>query len=323
METEPSKQETEQQSPSIKNNVVEKPKSDGSKVLLIILIIIVALAILTAGAYLLYKYAGKQLLSKITGESTGTETSAEKSAGTTSVRSILEMLMYPKSQILDQKQEKDAVFIAEMTLSSGDTVETIKNYYLNLIEEKKWTITRQGKNAGYDDYYLTFTDNGFTDDLEITKYDGDDYTTIDHHLKGDNLKADGLYVPSGNTTPSSTISKTTGDSATSSTANSTSSTDYIISDSNIREIIKSELVNLTSWQLKVARNEIYARHGRPFVHKDLQCYFATKNWYSEDPNYNVSSISSIENNNIATIQAYEQETNSPLANSDSGCNTNQ
>ena len=314
--------ETEQQNPPIENNVVKKPESGGSKVFLIILIVVVALAVLTAGGYLIYKYAGKKILNETTGESTGTETSTEKSVGTTSVRSILEMLMYPKSQILDQKQEKDAVFIAEMTLSSGDTVETIKNYYLNLIEEKKWTITRQGKNAGYDDYYLTFTNNSFTDDLEITKYEGDDYTTIDHHLKGDNLEADGLYVPSGSTAPSSNPSKTTSGSATSSTVNSTSSAGYIISDSNIREITKSELIDFTSWQLKVARNEIYARHGRPFVHKDLQCYFATKSWYSEDPNYNVSSISYIENNNIATIQAYEQETNSPLANSDSGCNTN-
>lgn len=298
------------QAPPVESS--EKPKSGGSKVFLIILIVIVALAILSVGGYFAYKYIGKKLISKYTGDSTKTETSSEKSDGTTSVKSLLEILMYPGSNILDQKQEKDAVYVAEMTLSSGNTVEIIKNYYLNLISEKKWTITRQGKTAGYDDYYVTFTDNTFTDELEITKYETDDYTTISHQLSGENLKADGIYVPSSGNSSAPSASSTA----------ATNSTDYVISDSNSREISKSELINLTPWQLKVARNEIYARHGRPFVHQDLQCYFATKSWYSVDPNYNVSSISYTENKNIATIQAYEQETNSPLANYDSGCDTN-
>ncbi len=95
--------------------------------------------------------------------------------------------------------------------------------------------------------------------------------------------------------------------------------DYVISDSNSRLIKEAELVNLTPWQLKVARNEIYARYGRPFVHKDLQCYFATKSWYHVDENFSESMLSTLENKNVATILAYEEKINSPLLQKDTGC----
>lgn len=95
--------------------------------------------------------------------------------------------------------------------------------------------------------------------------------------------------------------------------------DYVIADSNTRLITESELLHLTPWQLKVARNEIYARHGRPFVHKDLQCYFAQQSWYHGDPNYADSMLSAIESKNANTIKLYEQKINSPLQSFDSGC----
>lgn len=126
------------------------------------------------------------------------------------------------------------------------------------------------------------------------------------------------------TMASVTVTATAGASlVASSTATTASVSDYVIDDSGTRVILRSELVDLTPWQLKVARNEIYARQGREFVHKDLQCYFAKKTWYKVDANYSESSLSTTENKNIATIQAYEEETNSPLASEDSGCNTNQ
>ncbi len=95
--------------------------------------------------------------------------------------------------------------------------------------------------------------------------------------------------------------------------------DYVISDSDTRVIKEAEIRDFTPWQLKVARNEIYARHGRPFVHKDLQCYFATKSWYHADESFTESVLSTTENKNIATIKAYEEKINSPLASKDTGC----
>ncbi len=125
------------------------------------------------------------------------------------------------------------------------------------------------------------------------------------------------------TTASVTVTTTVNASLTaSSTATIFSASDYIIADSSTRVILRSALTDLTPWQLKVARNEIYARHGREFVHKDLQCYFAKKTWYKADVNYSESMLSTTQTKNIATIQAYEEETNSPLQSKDSGCNTN-
>ena len=95
--------------------------------------------------------------------------------------------------------------------------------------------------------------------------------------------------------------------------------DYAIADSDSRVIKEAELIDFTPWQLKVARNEIYARHGRPFVHKDLQCYFATKSWYTIDESFTESSLSTLENRNVATIKAYEEKIDSPLLQKDTGC----
>ena len=95
--------------------------------------------------------------------------------------------------------------------------------------------------------------------------------------------------------------------------------DYVIADSDSRLIKEEELVDFTPWELKVARNEIYARHGRPFVHKDLQCYFATKDWYEIDPNYSESMLSDLEHRNVATILAHEEKIDSPILQKDTGC----
>lgn len=124
--------------------------------------------------------------------------------------------------------------------------------------------------------------------------------------------------PSPAVTVTVTASPTPAASPSLSTSKATSG-DYVISDSDTRVIKTAELVNLTPWQLKIARNEIYARHGRPFVHKDLQCYFATKSWYSVNSNYSDSLLTTVDNKNIATILAYEESINSPLLQKDTGC----
>lgn len=100
---------------------------------------------------------------------------------------------------------------------------------------------------------------------------------------------------------------------------SASPSDYIFFDSDKREITRGELTGLSEWQLKVARNEIYARHGRSFEHRDLQCYFDKMPWYKTDENYSESALSTLENQNIATILEYEKEINSSYLDYDSGC----
>lgn len=98
---------------------------------------------------------------------------------------------------------------------------------------------------------------------------------------------------------------------TANTSSGTSSTDdgYIISDSSIRELTDSDLSGLSKSKLRIARNEIYARHHRKFDSADLQTYFNSKSWYSgtiESSDFVDSAyLSDIEKKNIDLIKKYE------------------
>ena len=63
-------------------------------------------------------------------------------------------------------------------------------------------------------------------------------------------------------------------------ATDTADSSYILAGSDTRKLTEAELSGLTKDQLRLARNEIYARHGLIFQVKDLQDYFSQKSWYS-------------------------------------------
>lgn len=56
--------------------------------------------------------------------------------------------------------------------------------------------------------------------------------------------------------------------------------DYILPESGIRFYTEDEISTLSKEQLRLARNEIYARYGRKFEATDLQQYFNEKSWYT-------------------------------------------
>ena len=93
----------------------------------------------------------------------------------------------------------------------------------------------------------------------------------------------------------------------------------IIPESNIRNVTRADITGLSAWELKVARNELYARHGRPFVHQDLACYFANTSWYRKDQSYTDSRLSALEQRNAVFILNYEKEIGSPVWGVDTGC----
>lgn len=84
---------------------------------------------------------------------------------------------------------------------------------------------------------------------------------------------------------------------------------FVLPYSSIREITTSDLIGLSTEQLMIARNEIYARHGRQFKTDWLQTYFNRCSWYSVNPNYNYdnedSMLTSIELHNVKVIVDYE------------------
>ncbi len=73
-------------------------------------------------------------------------------------------------------------------------------------------------------------------------------------------------------------------------------------DSVIRE---AELQGRSLAELRVMRNEVYARHGRVFDAPDLRNYFGKKNWYKQNPAYADTLLSDVDKENVKVIQAYE------------------
>lgn len=88
--------------------------------------------------------------------------------------------------------------------------------------------------------------------------------------------------------------------------------DYILPNSDTRKYSKSELSNLSKDQLRLARNEIFARHGRKFRDKELQAYFESKSWYKgvyepeEFDKIMNKELNSIEQDNLDIIKELEK-----------------
>lgn len=86
---------------------------------------------------------------------------------------------------------------------------------------------------------------------------------------------------------------------------------YIIPYSDTQYLTESDLRGLSEWELKLARNEIYARHGRRFKDPALQEYFDAQSWYKGiydpddfDKNHN-DELSNLEKKNAEFILQYE------------------
>lgn len=82
------------------------------------------------------------------------------------------------------------------------------------------------------------------------------------------------------------------------------SSDNILPDSDKRTLSEEDIATLTKAQLRLARNEIYARHGYVFKSADLQKYFSSKSWYNANPSYN-SPLNEVEKENVKLLKARE------------------
>jgi hypothetical protein len=78
------------------------------------------------------------------------------------------------------------------------------------------------------------------------------------------------------------------------------------SQASERILSRSELVGFSNWELRIMRNEIYAKYGYIFKSEDLRNYFNQQSWYK--PRYNDVSdkLTSIEKQNAVTIKSMEQ-----------------
>lgn len=80
--------------------------------------------------------------------------------------------------------------------------------------------------------------------------------------------------------------------------------EYLISDSDKRVIDESDLNGLSSSDIQMAINEIYARHGRLFQDSTIQAYFNEKSWYYGNippEEFSDNMLSEIEKKNIQQL----------------------
>ena len=87
-------------------------------------------------------------------------------------------------------------------------------------------------------------------------------------------------------------------------------TGYIIPDSATRRLTEADLRPLDAASIRIARNEIYARHGLIFKSADLRAYFESKDWYSGTVKDAAQiTLSEVEAANVSFINDYEAKHN--------------
>ena len=90
-------------------------------------------------------------------------------------------------------------------------------------------------------------------------------------------------------------------------------------EARLREKLASELITddtlgaLFAEDLRVLRNEVYARHGRVFKDAKLQKYFESQPWYKPNPDFKDDQLGEIEVKNLAKIKEAEETATSKFS----------
>lgn len=86
--------------------------------------------------------------------------------------------------------------------------------------------------------------------------------------------------------------------------------EYVLPTSDSEYLTRDDLAGFTAEECRLARNEIYARHGRMFLDEELQNYFNSFDWYQptiEPDDFQESMLNQYEIANRDLIVAYETE----------------
>ena len=79
------------------------------------------------------------------------------------------------------------------------------------------------------------------------------------------------------------------------------------------EITDETLGAMFAEDLRVLRNEVYARRGRIFKDPELQKYFAAQAWYKPNPDFKDEMLNAIEAKNLAKIREAEETATSKFS----------
>jgi len=80
----------------------------------------------------------------------------------------------------------------------------------------------------------------------------------------------------------------------------------VFANASLRKLSDSDVEKANKLQLRLMRNEIYARHGYTFKSEDLKNYFGNCDWYKGTKTNVDAELTEIENSNIKLIQKYEK-----------------
>ena len=72
-----------------------------------------------------------------------------------------------------------------------------------------------------------------------------------------------------------------------------------------RVLTEKDIAGLSKEELRIIRNEIYARHGYIFKTDDMKAYFSKQSWYKACKSDVSAELSSIENQNVQFLKAHE------------------
>jgi len=89
------------------------------------------------------------------------------------------------------------------------------------------------------------------------------------------------------------------------TASDNATRGMVFADSATRALTNKDVAGLDEKQTWLARNEIYARHGRPFATPELAAHFESQPWYQKNEQFKVTDLNSMEQRNVAFLNIAE------------------
>ena len=79
-----------------------------------------------------------------------------------------------------------------------------------------------------------------------------------------------------------------------------------------KQVTVDSLKDFSRRDLRLVRNLIYARRGRPFKSDLLKVYFLAVDWYKPDPAYTDARLTPLDKRNINVILSVENSLGGPL-----------
>lgn len=162
--------------------------------------------------------------------------------------------------------------------------------------------------------YMSFTPTEHTRDVQLYLDENDaiysiNFTYLDEETAKEKLAEDPLYeLIQGNEAVSETVEfepemeLETDEESIAETEMFFDESEYMLPYSNVQYLTEKDVAELSNDEIRIAINEIYARHGRAFQTEDLNEYFSSKSWY--EPKYSAEEFSEIED---SVLNDYEKK----------------